>query len=395
MSYLRLAAMLCTLMGTAAYAAPEFSSHPIFPAQDKHVHSSSIVQLPDGSFIACWFHGSGERSSDDVKVQGARLKKGASEWGPVFLMTDTPNVPDCNPVLFVDQKGRLWLFWIAVRANRWETSILKYLRAEDPSGEGVPNWNWQDVIIPTLGDEFPKALDDGFKALDYDDQMWAEYAPQYDKMIVEAAKDKGKRQQGWMTRTHPITLASGRILLPLYSDGFNASLVGISDDMGETWTMSLPMVGLGPIQPTVVPKKDGTLVAYMRDSGASPGRAMRSTSSDNGSTWSPAIDSDILNPGSSLEVIALKDGRWLLIYNDADDGRHTLAVALSSDEGQTWSHTRHLEKVERGKGGFAYPSIIQSADGAIHATYSHSAEKEGKFIKHATFNTEWIEAGDK
>ena len=65
----------------------------------------------------------------------------------------------------------------------------------------------------------------------------------------------------WFSRTHPIELPSGRILLPLYSDGFSFSLMGISDDGGQTWFASEPIVGYGNIQPSVVRKEDGTLVA--------------------------------------------------------------------------------------------------------------------------------------
>ena len=87
-------------------AQSEIRYNPIFPLQGKHVHSSSIVECPNGDLLACWFHGSGERTADDVVVQGARLKKGSKKWSPVFLMADTPHFPDCNPVLFVDQIGR-------------------------------------------------------------------------------------------------------------------------------------------------------------------------------------------------------------------------------------------------------------------------------------------------
>ena len=88
------------------WAGPELESELIFPLQGKHVHSSCTVECPNGDLLACWFHGSGERSANDVKVQGARLKKGSKEWGPVFLMADTPDLPDCNPVLFIDSKER-------------------------------------------------------------------------------------------------------------------------------------------------------------------------------------------------------------------------------------------------------------------------------------------------
>jgi predicted neuraminidase len=360
----------------------------IFPLQNKHVHSSSIVELPNGDFLACWFYGSGERSSDDVQVQGARLRKGSDTWGPVFTMADTPDIPDCNPVLFLDNQERLWLFWIVVHTNRWERSILKYRRTSDYNEDGPPNWEWQDIIILKPGVSFQEDLRAGFKALKHSESMWAEYALPYSRMLIEAAGDPFKRQAGWMTRTKPVTLDSGRILLPLYSDGFNASITAYSDDDGNTWTPSKPMVGLGPIQPTLAVKKNGDIVAYCRDSGGRPGRAMKSTSTDDGATWSLALDSEIPNPGSSLAITTLADGRWVLVYNDTESGRHQLAVALSEDEGTTWPWKRYLDKSDARNGSYSYPTLIQASDGTLHATYSF--KESGAAIKHKSFSVDWI-----
>ncbi|MCG3198231.1 MAG: hypothetical protein GHCLOJNM_02725 [bacterium] len=365
----------------------------IFPPQSKHCHGSSLVECPNGDLLACWFFGSGERTADDVVIQGARLAKGSSDWGPVFLMADTPNYPDCNPVMFLDPKGRLRLVWITVLAKGWQHSILKIRTSEDFQGEGAPKWSWQDTILPKPGDEFAAEVERAFKELDPDRGIWGEYARPYTEQIITAAKDLIKRETGWMTRIHPLVLPSGRILIPLYSDGYNVGLMAISDDSGETWSAGKPLVGMGPIQPTVARKKDGTLVAYCRDSGSEPQRALVSTSKDDGQTWSSAVDSDVPNPGSSLEVIVLKDGRWVMILNDTEQGRHSLALWLSDDEGATWKWKRHLELTEPGQGSFAYPSLIEGSDGQLHMTYTH-AVKEGKTIKHAAVGVEWIQKGD-
>ena len=377
-------------LAVQANTQPEIQDDPIFPLQTKHVHSSSIVECPNGDLLVCWFHGSGERTADDVVIQGARLKKGSDKWSPVFLMADTPEFPDCNPVLFIDQKERLWLFWIVVRANRWEQSILKHRMSMDYQRSGAPKWDWQDIILLKPGDTFAETVKAAFGELNTEEPMWAEYAPLYSTMIIEAAGDKAKRQTGWMTRTHPIVLPSGRILLPLYSDGYNVCLVAISDDDGQHWRASKPIVGLGPIQPSIVRKKDGTLVAYMRDSGNAPYRALISTSTDNGESWSPAIDTNILNPGSSLEAIVLKDGRWVMVYNDTEDGRHSLAAALSDDEGRTWKWKRHIGRSDNRKKSFAYPSLIQAADGAMHLTYSYK-ERGQATIRHCIFSPGWLQ----
>ena len=370
-------------------AQPYYHDEPLFPLQDKHAHGSSIVECPNGDLLACWFFGSGERTADDVIIQGARLKKGAKNWSTVFLMADTPNFPDCNPVLFIDQKERLWLFWITVTAHRWERSILKYRISSDYQKAGAPNWDWQDIILLNPGEKFAATIQSEFEKNVTAEPMWSEYALPYVNMIIEAAKDPVKREIGWMTRIHPLVLGSGRILLPLYSDGFNICLAAISDDVGEHWRASSPMVGLGPIQPTFIQKNDGTLVAYFRDSGDPPMRVLKSVSQDNGETWSFAVDTEIPNPGSSLEVIKLKDNRWLMAYNDVEEERHSMALSLSDDEGNSWHWKKNINVPDEKIKSYAYPSLIQAKDGLIHLTFSYH-EPMGKTIKHAVFNVEWL-----
>ena len=53
-------------------------------AANEHVHSSSIVELPDGTLLAAWFQGSGERDADDVRIMGARKPADTAEWGEPF-----------------------------------------------------------------------------------------------------------------------------------------------------------------------------------------------------------------------------------------------------------------------------------------------------------------------
>lgn len=388
-SRVALSILACLLILNLSSRAAEPDSRLIFPLQEKHVHSSSIVECPNGDLLAAWFHGSGERSANDVKIQGARLKKGAAAWSPVFEMADTPDFPDCNPVVFIDARGRLWLFWIVPLANRWEHAVLKYRRAENYTKDGPPEWSWQDVILLKPGEEFQAALRDGFKSLNYSEPMWSEFAPRYTKQLVDAAGDPAKRETGWMTRARAIALPSGRILLPLYSDGFNVGLMAISDDEGAKWRASKPIVGLGDVQPTLAVRKNGDIVALLRDNGAAPSRVMKSVSKDQGESWSVARDTDLPNPGSSLAVVGLADGRWALVYNDTESGRNRLAVSLSKDEGETWPFKRYLEQSEPGDLSYAYPTAIQTRDGRIHVSYSY-AMKGRAAIKHASFNPEWI-----
>jgi predicted neuraminidase len=166
--------------------------------------------------------------------------------------------------------------------------------------------------------------------------------------------------------------------------------MAISDDDGATWYPSEPLMGFGNIQPAVLERKDGSLVAYMRENG--PLDKIRvSESTDKGLTWGPVGALDIPNPGSGLDAVRLANGHWAMIYNDTAQRRNKLAVSISEDEGRTWSSTRHLENHE--KGAYHYPAIIQGADGTIHAVYSYFVEG-GKSMKHAAFNEDWVKAVD-
>jgi len=353
----------------------------IFPQQEKHVHASSLVSLPNGDFLVAWFEGSGERTADDVKIMGARLKKDEKTWSKPFLMADTPLIPDCNPVLFLNSKGKLFLVWIAVQANLWEQSILRVKTSTDFSKPGVPVWNWQDNILLKPDKKFSEEIAGKFKTMPESTVGWAGYAPKYDDMIVEASKDIAKRSIGWMTRIKPLLMDKERIVLPLYSDGYNLSLMAISDDAGENWQPGLPVVGRGPIQPALAKKKNGNLVAFMRDSGDDPNRVHISESTNKGESWTATAKTDIPNT-ASVELLVLKDGKWAFLGNDIDDGRYQLSLRISDDEGKTWKWKTFIENDLSKKGGYSYPSLIQTEDGLLHMTYSFHPEKQKKSIKY-------------
>ena len=123
------------------------SIESVFPFQKQHCHGSTIVELPNKDLLAAWFQGSGERTADDVAIKGARYNHKTKKWGNPFIMADVPGFPDINPVLFVDNQDRLWLFWYTVMAYQWSTSLLKYRYSENYlQKESAPEWKWQDVI---------------------------------------------------------------------------------------------------------------------------------------------------------------------------------------------------------------------------------------------------------
>jgi predicted neuraminidase len=394
----------------AAAAEPFHRAELIFPLEHWHNHGSCIVECPNGDLLVCWFNGSGERTADDVKVEGARLRKGETRWSARFTMADTSGYPDTNCCMFIDPQQRLWLLWPTILANEWESALMKYRIASRYDGDGPPQWEASEVLHVTPGPEFEEAVKQAMAGVeagiaaqpgDAQRQLWA-YVTQTRKI----AGDKLSRRLGWMTRAHPFVLDGKRLIVPLYSDGFSFSLMAFTDDWGETWKTSTPLVGAGNIQPSIVRRKDGTLYTLMRDNGPPPKRLHRSESRDRGETWSPVSDSDLPNPGAGAEIITLRNGHWAVINNDVERGRHRLTVSISDDEGKTWKWKRALESDPEGPdaGRYHYPSIIQAQDGTLHATYSYHVAEKGakkdeqgrplhKSIKHAHFNEEWVMQG--
>jgi predicted neuraminidase len=392
---------------------PFLTSELIFPLEHWHNHASCIVEAPNGDLLVCWFHGSGERTADDVKIEGARLRRGATTWSERYTMADTPGYPDTNCTMFIDPQGRLWLLWPTILANEWHTALMKYRISSDYLGDGCPRWQIGEVLHVTPGREFQDAVvkyvaeqEQVLNGLNSDD-LSKERMQSWLDDLRKHAQDKLYRRLGWMTRAHPFVLEGKRLIVPLYSDGFSFSLMAITDDWGQTWHTSAPLIAAGNIQPSIVQRRDGSLFTLMRDNGPPPKRLHQCESQDRGETWSQVRDSELPNPGSGAEIISLRNGHWVLISNDTERGRNSLTVQVSDDEGKSWRRKRHLEYEPPGPeaGSFHYPSIIQAADGTLHASYSYHLSRRGlpkdvdgdpaaKSIKHAHFNEAWIQQGD-
>jgi predicted neuraminidase len=204
------------------------------------------------------------------------------------------------------------------------------------------------------------------------------------RALLERLDDPFARRLGWMPRVHPLTLSDGALLVPLANENFNVAAMAITRDGGESWTFSHAVPGVGVTQPSVVQLRGGGLVAFFRDA-TSARRIQRSESTDSGRTWSRVAATSLPNPGGGIEAVVLASGGLAIIYNDTESSpRDRLAVSLSSDEGRTWSWTRHLENTPGQR--FDYPSLVQARDGSLHASYSYNL----KTIKHVTFNESWL-----
>jgi len=296
-------------------------------------HASTVYPAPDGSILCAWYSGSAE-ANRDVAVWASRWQGG--EWSRPEVIADTPGKPDGNPVLWVDESGKTWLFFVTIHGLGWNWAKIKYQTSDD-GGE-----TWGDVVML-------------------------------------------RNKRGWMTRNHPITLSDGRILLPLYSENKWCTEWMESGDGGESWEVTGEVCSRpGNIQAAAVELDDGELYATMRTGARKgEGRLWQTRSHDGGRTWEKASLTDLPNPNAGTDMIKLKSGRLLLAFNNSDRGRTPLSLAVSDDGGRSW---RVARDVESDPGEYSYPSLCQDGRGVVHLTYTYLRES----IKHVAFTEAWV-----
>jgi predicted neuraminidase len=267
----------------------------------------------------------------------ARYDGTCGAWSDPQVLVDTPGRGNGNAVAHYDfETGRMWLFHTILENGGWN-SVSLYVRHSDDLGQ-----SWSD-----------------------------------DRLF--------DREQGMMVRTGLVELSCGRWLLPAYDEKSWESFCYLSDDRGESWQRGAMMPTDTPlIQPAIIERPDRSLLAYMR-TGGDERRIWASTSTDGGETWSESRKTPLKNPNSGIDMVRTVDDELVLVFNNVEEGRSPLQAALSEDMGGTWPAVRVLET---GDGEFSYPSVIQAADGLLHAVYTWRRSS----IMHAIFDTDWLSA---
>ena len=296
-------------------------------------HASTIVQLKNGQFRAAWFGGTAE-GKPDVAIWSSYTVHGV--WTAPAVLVRERGVPTWNPVLFHSKTGRLWLYYKFGPSYTWWTAGRLY------SDDDGAHWSTpQHLPAGLLGP----------------------------------------------IRTKPLLEPNGNLISGSSVESYGSWAVWIerSTDNGFTWTTAgpvelqpVPQTSLGPaditpygiIQPTVIALGPGDLRLYARSS-AQIGSIVVADSHDDGRSWSPAHRLSLPNPNSGIDVVKLKDGRVVLIYNHTTTGRTPLNLAVSRDG----EHFRDFYALETEPGEFSYPAMIQGSDGNLHITYTWKRRK--------------------
>lgn len=292
-------------------------------------HASTIVEYAPGKFMSAWFGGAHE-GNKDVQIWASTSIKGV--WSaPIAIASDSMRHPCWNPVLFLDQKKILHLYYkVGPNPRDW--------------------WGMEQVSTDNGKSWSPaKRLPDG---------------------ILGPVKNK------------PLQLADGVIISPSSKETDKAwrAFIERSTDGGASWQL-VPVDTAGKydiIQPSVLQYADGRLQLLCR---SKQGSVMQSWSNDKGLTWGAVSPTSLINPNSGTDAITLRNGWQMIVYNpdkpgkEWSEGRSVLNVAVSRD-GQTWTDVANLENKPGAE--FSYPAIILAKDGKVHITYTY----DRKNIKH-------------
>ncbi len=343
---------LILLVGLAAFA--ELRTDRLFGPETKtgpYKHPASICVLDNGDLLLVWYGGEGEYANS-TSVWSSRLKKGAKEWSAPRKIAQDPLRALGNGVAWQAPDGMVWLFYVVRFGETWGSSRVA-VKVSDDRGE-----TWSDSTLLTL-------------------------------------------DEGWLARGKPIVLASGEWLLPLYHETGTdrdrvppdtTSVFLLRDPKTKQWKEGGRIRSAnGNLQPAPVELSPGHLLAFCRRGGGygpeEKGFIVRSESRDDGRTWSEGVASEFPNPNSAIELIKLKSGALLLVFNDSMSDRTPLVAALSTDGGRTFPRRLTLAS---GKDSFAYPSAAQAGDGTIHVVYTSDNRKA---IRLASFKESDLVAG--
>ena len=309
-----------------------FSSELVFekiPWVADH-HCSTIAEAPNGDLLCVWFGGSYE-CADDQALFLARREKGESAWNRPEVLTRG---------MFLHPPGNAVVF----RASPTRMMVL-YDRMDEP--RPIRRGRWRNCQLTTKHSD-----DNGY--------TWS----------VDAEVHMGVGG----IRNAPCALRGGELMVPMSSP---KPCFLVTRDGATTWEVSGAMDKGG--QPTAVQRSDGSLLCFLR----SEPFLLQSESHDLGKTWTPAEPSPLRCPGAGVAMCRLRNGHLALVYNDSSMQRTPLSVALSTDDGATWSGPVNLEA---NPGEYSYPCVIESSDGRIHASYTFLR----KTIKHVEFDERWL-----
>lgn len=328
-----------------------FASHESTP----EVHSATAIELDNNDIMAFWYGGTREGHQDVMIYQNTWYNK-TKQWGKEKSQITREFTRDStsryirklgNPVVTRGPDNRIWLFYVSVSVGGWAGSSINLTQSHD---EGK-SWSTPKRLISS-------------------------------PFLNLSTLIKGT----------PIHYNDGTIGLPVYHEllGKFGELLRLNSK-GEVIDKIRMSWGKTSLQPIIFNTSASNAVAMMRYQGPAPHRILTQTSNDSGLSWTPVEKSLLPNPGAGIIGLVLnKTQQLLLAFNNDDEEREDMSLAISNNQGKTWQLAQVIEEnrlqVPDKNQQFSYPWLLQTNNGNIHLLYTwHKSH-----IKHVIFNPIWL-----
>ena len=301
-----------------------------------------LARMKDGAVMTVYSTPTGYYSKPGTTwIAGRVTTDGGKTWSPESVIARHPDCQPSHPSVLTTRDGEIHVFYLGFKKAKWK--------------DGNPTPENQSDLWTT------HSSDNGI--------TWSE--PQ---MIYSGYT--GASNGAIETR-------DGHLIVPyshyVSDPGRLVSQTSVSTDGGKTWSLSndTDIGGAGDhegaLEPCVIELKDGRVCMLIRTT-----RTVfwESFSIDGGKTWSAAKATTIDANSSPGHVTRLADGRIALVWNRTQTKRTELHLALSADEGKTW--TPSLNVAQGTPGGATYPFAIEIAPGELWIGY-HNVPKGWNF----------------
>ncbi len=337
---------------SSAPSAPTFATRFASAGETPEVHASTAYAPPARGVTAFWYGGTREGAAD-VAIYRSRLGDGG--WSAPQRLLDRAQIADAlnrhvrkvgNAAIYRHPDGRLWMFVVTVSVGGWAGSSISLVESTDNGA----TWSRARRLVTSPFFNFST-----------------------------------------LVRGSAFRYADGSIGLPVYHEfiGKFAELLRIDRD-GRILDRTRLTSGRDALQPEVAIIDERQAVALLRYAGDAPRRVLHSTTRDGGRTWTEPVKIAVPNPDSAVDLLPFDGGRLLAVFNDLEDHRFRLTLAVSEDAGSHWRPVRVLEdrpEGDRSHHEYSYPWLLRAEDGDFHLLYTWNRRR----IKHVQFNRSWLE----
>jgi predicted neuraminidase len=338
-----------------APSAPAFAARFASASETPEVHASTAYAPTTtgvAGVTAFWYGGTREGAAD-VAIYRSRL--GNDGWSQPQRLLDRRQLAEAlnrhvrkvgNATVYRHPDGRLWMFVVTVSVGGWAGSSISLVESTDNGA----TWSRARRLVTSPFFNFST-----------------------------------------LVRGSAFRYADGSIGLPVYHEfvGKFAELLRIDGD-GRILERTRLTSGRHALQPEVAILDEQQAVALLRYAGDAPRRVLHSITVDGGRTWTEPDKIAVPNPDSAVDLLPLDRDRLLAVFNDLDDHRFRLTLAVSEDAGRHWRSLRVLEdrpEGDRSHHEYSYPWLLRAEDGDFHLLYTWNRRR----IKHVQFNRSWLD----